>query len=77
MSDELIYTEVTLRDTRTGYSRTFCEWYSNPEFMFEDGNFGCDCNRSIVLYPDDATKELPCSEGLIELTALRQLAVKP
>jgi len=32
----------------------------NP-FIWEEGNFSCDCNRSIFMYDSDETKELPCS----------------
>lgn len=32
----------------------------NVEFMWSDGNYACDCNRSLFLY-QDPSKELPCS----------------
>ena len=56
-----------LLDTRTGerkidtseydcldsYGRIICFW--------TDGNYGCDCNRSRMFYPDDESKELDCN----------------
>ena len=44
----------------------------NRRFMWLEGNWSCDCNRSLFLYDGDETKELPCSaeENVIELLKL-------
>lgn len=37
------------------------------EFMFFDGNYGCDCNRSLFLgraYPDARIEELECGDSI-------------
>jgi len=37
------------------------------EYMFFDGNYGCDCNRSLFLqraYPDAGIPELGCGEEI-------------
>jgi len=41
------------------------------EFMFEDGNFSCDCNRSIFIreYCDKDFEEMDCGDE-IELVNL-------
>lgn len=54
--------EETIQETLGGL------WY-----YFTEGNFGCDCNRSNALYPDDAEKELGCNTNgnVIELVSLR------
>ena len=45
--------------------------YEYPEeeaiFMFEDGNYSCDCNRSLFIqdeYGENAIKELDCGEEI-------------
>lgn len=45
--------------------------YEYPEeraiFMFEDGNYSCDCNRSLIIqeeYGEDAIDELDCGEKI-------------
>lgn len=35
------------------------------EFLFSEGNYACDCNRSLFLYGDDIYK---CSSQLISIT---------
>lgn len=52
----------------------FGEDYSveGAEFMFEDGNYSCDCNRSMFIkrYCDKNFEEMDCGEE-IELVNLR------
>jgi hypothetical protein len=52
--------EIHIQDTSTGETRTYndkCPW---SEYMWTDGNFGCDCNRHLFFEraignePDDA-----------------------
>ena len=45
--------------------------YEYPEeeaiFMFEDGNYSCDCNRSLLIqdeYGENAIQELDCGEEI-------------
>ena len=38
------------------------------EFIFEDGNYSCDCNRSLFIrdqYGDDAIPELGCGSDIL------------
>ena len=59
--------DVYLRDTRTGYTNVYHENDDEPfvDYGWSEGNFSCDCNRSILLYPEDEEKELPCGNGTI------------
>lgn len=44
---------VTLRDSITGFSRTFESKHTSAEsaeFIWTDGNYRCDCNRSLYLW---------------------------
>jgi hypothetical protein len=81
--------KVTLKDTQSGDARTF-EWSYNakPEdmgydddvsYLWEEGNYSCDCNRSIFLWPDDEAKHLECDVGQnrIELVELEQIESEP
>lgn len=39
----------------------------SAEFMFLDGNYSCDCNRSLIIqreYGDDSIPELKCGERI-------------
>lgn len=47
-------TTISILDTTTGETRSYRDsWYnSNPwedshEFLWSDGNYGCDCNRAL------------------------------
>jgi hypothetical protein len=64
--------DVYLRDTVTGDTRVhrdegwwdvdgFTEQIAFSDFIWSDGNYACDCNRSLFLWPDRTDKELPCS----------------
>ena len=52
---------VLLRDKVTGYKK----WIEREEpfyrYMWEEGNFSCDCNRSLFLY--DYKKMFPCNRS--------------
>jgi hypothetical protein len=75
---------ITLKDTVTGDTRTFEEKSSgddasdadrNIEYLWEGGNYACDCNRSLFLWNFDKTKELKCDLGVarIELVELEPI----
>ena len=61
----MISVSVLLRD-ESGYEREIKEQWK-PElkdfivFMWEDGNYGCDCNRSMFLYDLDFDDARPCN----------------
>jgi hypothetical protein len=38
------------------------------EFMWSDGNYACDCNRSLFLYNWDATRDIPCGNTIVYLS---------
>jgi hypothetical protein len=43
---------VAIRNNETGevrMYRTEITWHEHAEFLWTDGNFGCDCNRAIFL----------------------------
>lgn len=69
----MILLEFHLRDTKTGRIGTHDYDYEDNyptdaiEFMWEEGNFACDCNRSQFLYGDDLTECYNCSSEDIEL----------
>jgi len=55
---------VSLRDTVTGDTRVYASeglWDEGGfnDFIWSEGNFACDCNRSRFLWDDDA-RHLPC-----------------
>lgn len=40
----------------------------SAEFMFLEGNYSCDCNRSFLIrneYGNDAIPELPCGDEIV------------
>jgi len=62
---------ATLRDTE-GYQRDYeydieDELIDSLVFMWEDGNYACDCNRSLFLYEWDESRELKCNSGSNEI----------
>lgn len=74
---------ITLKDIISGDTRTFEEEYEQDvypdypyeyvEYLWEKGNYSCDCNRSIFLWPDNEGKHLECSNNLIKLIELTPL----
>ncbi|MFN0131239.1 MAG: hypothetical protein ACKVW3_01705 [Phycisphaerales bacterium] len=69
--------DVVLRDTRDGsvHERAWDDPSSEPdddsvEYYWTEGNFGCDCNRSLFLYGGD--REMACNsdDNVIELVSL-------
>uniref|UniRef100_A0A6M3LKE5 Uncharacterized protein n=1 Tax=viral metagenome TaxID=1070528 RepID=A0A6M3LKE5_9ZZZZ len=71
---ENVRTIVTIRDNKTGEERTYesyCIWDEDSQcpctFIWEEGNYSCDCNRKIFFgqamgeeYDDDET---PCGDN--------------
>lgn len=52
-----------MRDNLTGCVRNVhldLRWYEHSQFMWEEGNFSCDCNRGMFFYGDH-TLDFPCS----------------
>ena len=71
---------IVLRDTRNGKYKILGETseHQDPEsmlFLWSEGNFSCDCNRSLFFYDDDEEQELPCNpdENIIELISLQSI----
>ncbi len=58
---------ATLHDTHTGEIKVIREMFPNGfphnsvEFIWNQGNFGCDCNRYDMFYPDDDVVNWPCN----------------
>ncbi len=54
----MITLEVTLRDTTTGKSVVYPDTWENDDFrelanfIWSEGNYSCDCNRSLFMYGD-------------------------
>jgi hypothetical protein len=72
-----------LKDTRNGYSKIYRyevepEYADSQWYMWHEGNYSCDDNRSIFLYNWDEDKKLDCNHGdnLIELVWLKINGVK-
>ena len=48
----------------------------NPAFIWEEGNYGCDCNRSLFLYDWDEDKELPCDNGIDREIFIEKIVIR-
>ncbi len=60
---------VHILNTETNELREYyerLEWRDFHYFMWEEGNFSCDCNRGSMF--DDG--DYPCSEGLFEVVKI-------
>lgn len=56
---------VNLLDTLTGFRGNKREWFDGEwyEFPYSEGNFSCDCNRSIWLYGfEPCVDEFECNQ---------------
>lgn len=79
---KIINYEVTLKDKETNETKIlsqefeereeddFSEW-DVIEFMWEEGNYSCDCNRWIFFYPEERDVDFPCGNGRFELVKLK------
>lgn len=60
--------DAHITDTTTGETRTYvCEhpWEQHSDFLWSEGNFGCDCNRALFFARaagEDDDIDLPCGE---------------
>lgn len=66
--------DVHLRDTQTGVAAVYHDGYAHTGevgdalYIWEDGNYACDCNRSLFLGWAQGLKEfekLDCGDGRI------------
>jgi hypothetical protein len=63
---------IYLRDTRNG--NTAVRWMNIPDnfsdhdidFYFGEGNYSCDCNRSLLMYGDDEIEDDEEDDKLLE-----------
>ena len=72
---EKVEFKILLWDTKTKHQNWFTEERAGPlneaihnaEFMWNEGNWSCDCNRSFFLWgwraDDEPVHELPCNTG--------------
>lgn len=68
--------DIYLTDTETGVSRVYqdkYEWEDVDEFwpasaaiiyQYTEGNYSCDCNRSLMLHDWDRDKTKPCGNTI-------------
>ena len=69
---------VDITDTTTGETREWdsgLEWVEHSDYLWEEGNFSCDCNRSLFFgraidTPEDEIEEAPCG-GLRYTVSIR------
>jgi len=61
---------VILHDTRNGQELRYPKYQSEEDyFLWTDGNYGCDCNRSLFMHPNDEDKQLQCNKDKNVITA--------
>jgi len=58
--------KIFLRNTLTGETRTYDDDFDWPSdnalrFQYFEGNYSCDCNRSLMMHDHDQSKKLECS----------------
>lgn len=67
MGEKKYKIDVHLVDARTGFNKIYKTEESADEFgefyyfLWSEGNFACDCNRSLFLY--GVVNQLPCNGG--------------
>ena len=52
---------VLLKDTETGFDDWYDSEYPYSSAQWEEGNYSCDCNRSLFLYGLDLNDSFPCN----------------
>ena len=65
-------THILLRNNRTGETRWYddeMDWSDGSEFLWTEGNYGCDCNRHLFFeraagIGDDEGEDVDCGEVL-------------
>lgn len=72
--------QITLKDTRYDVTKTIkdnnqgdypTEVDHAVVWSWTEGNFSCDCNRSILMHDDESREIMECSDGIIELVDIR------
>ncbi len=63
--------KVTLKDSKTGEVKTIDRPGEDP-YMWEDGNYSCDCNRSLFFYGLKIDESFPCGNARFELVKLEE-----
>lgn len=48
----------------------------SPAFIWEEGNYSCDCNRSLFLYDWDEDKTLPCDNGVDRQIIIERIVIR-
>lgn len=61
-----------LRSTKQRVIRTMDLQWNGP-FIWKDGNFACDCNRSLFFYESDCSKEFGCNCGLPNIIVVERI----
>ena len=66
--------EVCILDTKNGNIKFVKDWipfwvvYSKPDvYMWEEGNYECDCNRYFLMYGED---ECPCGSERFQVNLI-------
>ena len=63
------YYDIHMINTETKESRIYHDDYKREKkddfYIWAEGNFSCDCNRSIFFYDYEEDKEMDCSKGRI------------
>jgi hypothetical protein len=74
---------IHLRNKLTGETRVYkdeYDWQDSGEyeaeelmlFMYEEGNYSCDCNRSLFLYDWNEDKKLECGGDIIVIDKIEE-----
>lgn len=58
--------DLLMHDNETGETKTVhidLTWYGHSLFMWQEGNFSCDCNRGDFFYPESRHEDhdYPCN----------------
>jgi hypothetical protein len=68
--------DIYLTDTETGFSKIYHDKYAWEDvdwdwpasaaiiYQYTEGNYSCDCNRSLFLYDREKGKVKPCGETI-------------
>lgn len=73
--DDYLYKDfdAVMRDNTTGETKTIHLdlWYDHSMFMWTEGNYSCDCNRSLFFYNHDRNKKYKC--GFDKITVVKMI----
>lgn len=65
---------VYIRDRTTGFIRSHKPlgvWCEIQEFMWSEGDYACDCNRSLF-YHGDAIPEVECTDFIYDVCVISE-----